>query len=491
MKSTLSNFLVLTCLVFGLSKLAQAEDEKFDLAKSIGLPESISIDGSLRTRYEFVDWFDAGKAGVDNKDSFSSLKSQLGVAYKQKDFKLYAQGEYDQLFDLSASAGGGPTALYRGFNQGDTNPGSLYFRQAYAQFTDIGKSGLSLLGGRFLYSSGAEVKSENATLAWLKKARIKDRLIGAFDFTFGRSFDGGRLDYENKDLGTLTVSAFHPTQGGFATDGMETITDISLLTTVFTHQYKVSEENQGELQFFYYFYDDSRSAVKTDNRALDIRQGDASTISINNYGTHAMHTAKVGSGTWDGMFWGVVQEGDWGQDHHSAHAIAVETGYRFDELYGKPWLRAGYNLGSGDRDSGDGRHTTFFQMLPTTRLYAMTPFFNMMNMQDLFIQGVWKPLEKMTFRSDVHFLSTDNAKDLFYAGAGANNRTGAFGYSGSSTNGRSSVGTLLDANVWYEINKHVGVYLYGGYLISGDLPETAFSKTSDIKYGFVELEFKL
>ena len=479
------------CFVVFMNRPVMAEEMPFNLANAIGLPDALTIDGVVRTRYELTDWYNAGKEGIDNKDSFFSMKSQLGVAYKQDSFKLYLQGEYDQVFDLSRNTDAGISSSYRNFNEGDTKPGSVYFRQAYAQFPSISKSGFSVLGGRFLYSSGAELSSENETLKWIKKARIRERMIGPFDYSFGRSFDGGRMDYATKDLGTLTVNAFHPTQGGFNTEGMQTITDISVLTTAFTHQYSFDNKNQGELQFFYYRYDDNRNVTKTDNRALDIRQGDMNSLAINNYGAHLVHTSQIGIGTWDCLFWGVIQEGNWGQDHHAATAFAVETGYKFDKFYGKPWLRTGLNWGSGDSNSTDGEHGTFFQMLPTSRIYAMTPFYNMMNMQDFFVQGIWKPLDKVTFRTDVHLLNTVNTEDLLYAGAGANSRNGAFGYAGTPTGGDSSVGTLIDGGLGFEFNQNIGLNLYYGYLIPGDVMKNNFPNKDSISYGFVELNFKL
>ena len=475
----------------GFYQSVLAEDEPFNLAKTVGLSDSFAIDGALRSRYEFTDWYSAGKDWIDNKDSFSSIKSQLGILYKQESFKFYLQGQYDQVFDLSQSTDAGISPLYRNFNEGESNPGSVYFRQAYAQFPSIAGSGLTLLGGRFLYSSGAEVSSDHDTLKWLKKLRISERMIGPFDYTFGRSFDGSRMDYSIKDLGTLTMTAFHPTQGGFKTDGMETITDITVLTSAFTHQYKLDNENQGEVQLFYYRYDDDRNVVKTDNRSLDIRQSEINGLAINNYGAHLVHTSQIGTGIWDGIIWGVLQEGNWGQDHHVAQAFAAETGYKFDNLYGKPWIRTGLNLGSGDSDSTDSKHGTFFEMLPTSRIYAMTPFYNMMNMQDFFVQGIWKPLDKVTLRTDVHVLNVVSAKDLLYAGAGANSRNGPFGYAGTSTGGESSVGTLIDGSLGFELNKHVGINLYYGYLIPGDVMKNNFTKKDDITYGFMELNFKL
>ncbi len=455
--------------------------------------DPLSFDASLRTRYEFIDWFEAGAAGIDNSYSYPSLKGQLGVGYNVDDFKFYVQGEYDQVFDLPTDADNGPGVIYKNFNRGDRDPGSVYVRQGYAQFSNISDSNLSVTGGRILYSSGAEVKSSNKTIDWIKGKRIADRLIGPFDFTFGRSFDGARFDYKIADFGTFTAHLSHPTKGGFVTDGLKTITDISLLTAAMTHPYSFGEGSEGDAQLFYYGYDDERGAatVKTDNRPLDVRTGDIDDITIHNFGGHIIHTEKVGTGTWDGMLWGVFQTGDWGTQGHSAQALAVETGYRFDEVYGAPWLRAGFNWGSGDDDPSDGDHDTFFQMLPTARAYAMTPFYNSMNLQDFFVQVMWKPHEKVTLRSDFHFLGVSEENDLLYSGAGAGERSGPFGFAGAPTKGEDQIGQLLDFNIWVDLHKNASLYLYYGHLFSGDLTEAAFAESDDIDYGFIELTFKL
>ena len=81
--------LTVIALIIGCYQSVSADEGPFNLAKTIGLPDSFTIDGAARGRYEFTDWYSAGKDGIDNRDSFSSIKSQLGVAYKQDGFKLY------------------------------------------------------------------------------------------------------------------------------------------------------------------------------------------------------------------------------------------------------------------------------------------------------------------------------------------------------------------------------------------------------------------
>ena len=52
----------------------------------------------------------------------------------------------------------------------------------------------------------------------------------------------------------------------------------------------------------------------------------------------------------------------------------------------RPWLRAGYLYASGDSDAADDRHGTFFQMLPSSRKYALSSVYAQMNLHDLFVQ---------------------------------------------------------------------------------------------------------
>jgi hypothetical protein len=93
----------------------------------------------------------------------------------------------------------------------------------------------------------------------------------------------------------------------------------------------------------------------------------------------------------DGLTYGYGQFGDWQSLTQRAWAYGVEAGYRFTDVWAKPWLRAGINSASGDTDPNDRTHGTFFQILPTARTYAQLPFFNLMNVQDLFASLLLRP----------------------------------------------------------------------------------------------------
>jgi len=73
----------------------------------------------------------------------------------------------------------------------------------------------------------------------------------------------------------------------------------------------------------------------------------------------------------------------------------------------------------------------------TARLYALTPFFNLMNNQDVFAQLVLKPLASAAVRIDYHYLEGAAADDLLYAGGGAGEPDRIFGYAGFPARGRT------------------------------------------------------
>ena len=126
--------------------------------------------------------------------------------------------------------------------------------------------------------------------------------------------------------------------------------------------------------------------------------------------------------------------------------FVAEGGYRFDSIAWQPWFRFGYTVGSGDDNPKDGAHETFFQILPTPRLYAFFPFFNIMNMNEAMGQLVPDPLPAIEVETSLHELWLDSSKDLWYTGGGAYNNS-IFGYTGRPSVGHGYLGTLADCQL--------------------------------------------
>ncbi len=182
--------------------------------------------------------------------------------------------------------------------------------------------------------------------------------------------------------------------------------------------------------------------------------------SHSNTGVHTAFTpSRQRPGSSDALGWGAVQTGRWGTQTQFAWALDFEGGFQPAILPRvKPWIRAGYTIGSGDGNPNDNRHETFFQILPTPRPYARFPFFNMMNTEDAFGSLLLRPHAKVTISSEFHSLRLTNPNDLWYSGGGAFQPVDVRLYESRSTSGRRSLGNLYDTSVEYRANRHM-IYL--------------------------------
>jgi hypothetical protein len=198
----------------------------------------------------------------------------------------------------------------------------------------------------------------------------------------------------------LTAVAARPTEGVFQVSGWDEL-KINVFYGALTGQH--GKYAATDWRVFALGYSDYRSGVvKTDNRAAAVRNADADSIDIGTYGGHILQIVPTATGPIDLLFWGALQSGSWGTQTHRAGAYAAEAGWQPAVLKTlKPWIRGGYDFGSGDGNAADGTHSTFFQVLPTPRIYARTPFYNMMNSKDAFAELILRP-KRVTVRSDIH-----------------------------------------------------------------------------------------
>jgi len=445
----------------------------------------ITFDGQLRSRVEAADWLNAADSAIESDYLFAHTKLQLGAGYSREQLTAYVQGEHFQLYDLPAAPAAGPGGAYGAANHNEHSPGALSLRQLWIGYAIPSENQmLELKGGRFLYANGSEFTNKNESLEAIKKQRIHNRLIGPFEFTAGRSFDGGQIKYSRLSEGGVALSAFRPTQGGFAANITEEIEDITVIAAALS-------PNLGERrdsQLFAYYYDDSRDTVKTDNRALDLRQADDDAIQIITLGAHDIESFPVGDASLHVVAWGAFQAGDWGDQKHSAAAFALEGGVLWKDSWAKPRLRIGYDWSSGDSSSADDRHETFFQMLPTSRQYALTPFFDQMNMADAFVQAQIAPIDRLSVGVELHFLSAANANDLLYAGGGANLSRGPFGFTGTELSHSRQIGWLPQVTIDFAATSWLSTTLFLGHLVKGAALDSAAER--DLTYGFWEMTLK-
>jgi hypothetical protein len=326
-------------------------------------------------------------------------------------------------------------------------------------------------------------------LAALKRDRINQRLIGTFAFSHAqRGFDGIDFEWNRTDRQHLTIMAAIPTRGVFQTDGWGHV-NVAGAYAAWTQTLKW-RKTESEVRLFGIYYDDERSVVKTDNRTLVERQQDLEKVRLTTLGGHYLGAIESASGMVDLLAWAALQTGTWGLLSHRAAALALEAGFQPRVLPKiRPWLRASYDYGSGDRSPEDRTHGTFSQLLPTPRLYARFPFFNLMNNRDLFGELIMRPHSRFTIRADVHSLRLASRNDLWYQGGGAF-QPWSLGFTGRPSNGASGLATLYDIGADYTWGAHTSVGGYYGRADGKSVIEKIYPSGHNAQFGFVEVNYR-
>jgi len=279
------------------------------------------------------------------------------------------------------------------------------------------------------------------------------------------------------------------TQGVFNLNGMPDL-DVNVQYAAYTRQVG-TDRTPAEIRGFAIGYEDTRSAVvKVDNRSTIARAADRQNIAIGTYGLHYLQVIKLSAGTFDALFWGAVQNGSWGLLTQRAGALATETGFQPKGFAWNPWVRLGYFRSGGDSDPSDHKHGTFFQILPTPRIYARFPFYNLMNSQDEFVQIQVQPKSKLTLVSSMHWLQLAQTKDLWYSGGGAYERK-TFGYAGRTSSGHTGLANTFDLSATYAISRQWSATAYFNYANGGRVIDSIYGAHANSGFGYIELSWSL
>jgi hypothetical protein len=492
-RSRLVATLTVVLVVSGAAS-AVAQDKRAPL--TLG---GLTFSGSLRTRVETSDWFGPDAAGQYTYPA-ALLRTTLGQSQPAWDWQV------ELALPLLVGLPGdgvlppprgalGLGATYVAANGGDRHLATLFPKQAFVRFNRLGgRAGQSLVVGRYEFGEGTELASGNPTLGAVKRDRVAHRLLGHFAFTHvGRSLDGAWYALGAGGV-NVTALAGRATRGVFDVNGWGEL-DVTVAYGALTGAHGSRARpgggdgrRAGEWRVFYLGYHDGRaSVVKVDSRAPATRQIDRAAIGLNTIGGHYVHAVQTDAGIVDTLAWGAAQFGSWGSLSHRAGALALEGGWQPPVLKRvRPWIRGGYNYGSGDADPGDGRHGTFFQAIPTPRIYARFPFFNMMNVDDRFVEVMLRLSSAVTVRTDVHALTLASAADLWYLGGGAFEST-SFGYVGRPSGGQRDLATLCDVSLDATLTPRASLGFYFGAASGGPVPRATYGDSNRASFGYAEL----
>jgi hypothetical protein len=492
-------FLFFLCVFFDFSHAWGQQSPEATLPK-IG---PVEFSGNVRIRYENWGWFST--PGRDAQHDFLGTLLRFSAKAKHKfgerhslDWQVEAAlpGLVGMPRNAVAPAPQGALGLGGPYVAGSGDERTAFFlKQIFARykFTKSNRT-TAFQVGRFEFADGAEYQPNDPTVATLKRQRINERLIGTFGFTHvGRSFDGAQISHGGPKY-NLTFVAARPTVGVFQVEGAGNLDEVNFFYGAFTralHEKSAAggkSQNQGEARVFTIYYQDDRGGPKTDNRPLAVRRAETANIRITTIGGNYMRYFDVAGGKFDVLAWGAGQVGRWGFLDPRTGVGAVEIGYQFN-VSRQPWIRGGYFRSTGDANPNDGSHGTFFQVLPTPRLYARTPFFNLMNNEDIFGQVSFKPFKTVAVRVDAHKLNLSRRTDLWYLGGGAFQQQ-SFGFVGRPSSGRRSLGTLVDLSADWQANARTTVSVYAAKLLGGPVISAIHPTGSNGHFFYTEVSYR-
>jgi len=470
------------CLASVVGALAQTSPQQ---------KHPVKLNVFYRGRVDAWQWF-AAPPYSETYGYYESLL-RLGVSQRLPQWDWTAELSQAAVLDapsdavsfVSAQGQLGLGGTYYASAGNNSYPAAAFLKQAFIRRDFDGanpSSDKNLRIGRFEFFDGVQDQSKNPALAWIQTNRIAHRLISNFGFTSAqRSFDGVDGHY-GQGSWDITAFAARSDQGVFNMNGNpELNVDAQYLAyTRTTERYT--------LRGFAIGYHDGRTGLtKTDNRPLAVRAADHHNIRIGTYGGDFATVVPAGIGHFDFMLWGALQNGSWGTQSHSAGAGAVEGGFQL-KAPTSPWLRAGWFRSSGDDNPSDNEHHTFFQLLTTPRLYARTPFFNLMNNTDEFVQIIDKPVKRLALRSDLHGLQLTSGKDLWYLGGGAYDNK-VFGFTGRPSNGHTSLATLADISADWSTTRNLDLNFYYGHGWGKSVVRAIYPTDQELQFGYIELDY--
>jgi Alginate export len=487
----LTSFLFVPVFVIGMNAPTRAN---IDLISIAGEPVTLNV--WMRTREYVWSYFQPGtinKQTYENRYNYQDNTLRFGLGYQINGVKFYIEAMNPTFFDLPShaiapapSGNLGLGANYYAVHQKGLDS-NIFLKQGYIAFGQQILEHLYIKGGRFEFDEGQDLVPEDAQLKWIVLNQISQRLIGNFGFSdVMRSFDGAMVRYGEPNW-NLTAMYGVPTRGVFDNDGMDEIRKVDVIYGALNG---LLERASGNLlgRAFFIWYDDNRGLAPVDNQPVAAAAANHSAISIESPGADAAATYHLGPGTADAMVWGTYQFGNWGDQIQSGWATAAQIGYRFGDLPWQPWPRAGFQMSSGDSTPNNNVHSTFFQILPTPRVYALNPVYNMMNNLDASTELVLNPLSNVEWRSTFHSLWLSSSKDLWYYGGGAFDNH-IFGYIGRPSFGKSYLGSELDTGITWKLRRYLQLYFFTGHLFGGSVVAANFPSGRGETFGYAESTF--
>lgn len=471
---------------------AASEPDGWRLTPDIGWKHGDHrFDLHFNLRFRWERW----EALTNRSDNIYAFRARLAGEYTWRDrLNLFAEGQYANVFDLDQNASGA-AALYRGgaHNPPSSSVDSFRVRQLFGEARLDSENWLRV--GRQDLRNASAIDYQEGNWTYLKNKRLSERLVGGVGWTHGeRSYDGASARMEQEGH-VLHLYAAEPTTGVYEIDrGYKRQRDVIFGGLDWTVERGTWLENT-ELGAFFVGYSDDR-------RASDVVPPFFGEINVYTLGLSSLGVYPVGPGNLDLILWGAFQLGTYIDStpggsmmptgtrrlDQLAGAAIAEIGYQLPDVWGKPWLRTGVNLASGDSSQNDGNRGTFFNILPTNHLYyGYADQLAFSNLIDLLVQFKLSPAPKLGLELAFHQFWLYTQNDFRYFGSGAFDKK-SLGYGRSASNGSNNVGQEIDFVVNYQVNQHLGLMAGVSHIFGGRVLSTFAD--DDVDWAFFEVAFR-
>ena len=438
------------------------------------------------TRVEMWSFFTPAPGGADPDYAHVGNRLFFGVEGRRPHVDFTVGLQYVQFGGLPTNAiGPGPLGAGGAYFQhaGRSDSRQLYVRAINATFKQV-LPGLNVQVGRIGYTSGAEAVSGVPKIEAVKRQRLDSRLVGEFEWSlYQRAFDGVRLDWRRAPT-RLTVSAFHPTQGGFEDAAGVSIDDLAIVNGVAT--FEPGHPFRGaEWQVFSHYYADTRAVTaRPDNTGRAAARADVhvTTIGTSLVGAYATRVGQV-----DALGWFAGQGGSWYEQAHRAWSLGLEGGNQWTRAPWQPWLRAGLlcRVGRRRRERREAR-----DVLPDAAHGAT--LFDDHRLQPDEPQRPFRPGAAQTASPPRHqgrcalALARAGCGRLVQYGSGATQEEGRiFGFALRPSGGHTGLGTSVEASADYTVNTHFSVNGFFGHISGGDVVRQSFVE-DELAFGYLE-----
>jgi hypothetical protein len=428
----------------------------------------LGFSGRLRT-----EGWDTPSATNPDWDWYTGVRLRLSLRYAYGDrFALFVEGQDASVHGVDSDSA--PPVRNYFVNTGlDGRGHGTSLRQAWAEVRPA--DWLTLRAGRQDIKLGAEVSYAEPNWKYLKASRLGERLIGTVGWTVAE---------RSNDAGTLTVDTEHYELYGFVGRPTTGVFDLDsayrpLRGIVFGGAELTAKRGawlpNTELGAFAIAYRDDRATTSG---------GIPDGLRFYTIGASSVGIYPIGEAQLDAIAWIAGQTGEFGGQRHGAWAGIFEAGLQLPKRFAKPWLRLGANLASGDSDPADGKHGTFFNLLPSNHpYYGFADQLAFENLKDLFVQLRLAPHEKLQLNAFVHYSSLMDANDARYSGGGAFSKS-SFGYVASPSGGARTVGVEYDLVATLALHRTTSLELGVAHLEAGRvLP-------GDVEFAYASLELK-